>query len=61
MPGVVLLVAAIVVNYSQHRRRRPTICATTRRFLPRPVSAAALTGGWLYLAVHIWRGYSKES
>lgn len=57
MPGVLLLAAAVAVNYRRHRAGRSTICATARRALPRPVSAAALAGGWLYLTVHIWRGY----
>ena len=63
MPGVLLLVAAVAVNYRRHLTGRSTICATTRRALPRPVSAGLLAGGWLYLAVHIWRGYptTKES
>lgn len=61
MPGVVLLVAAVIVNYARHRRGLSTICATARRVLPRPVSAGLLAGGWLYLAVHIWRGYPPRT
>ncbi len=60
MPGVVLLVAAIVVNYGQHRRHRATICALTRRHLPPRVFAAAFTAGFAYLLTHVLRGYPKE-
>ena len=61
MPGVVLLAAAIGVNYAQHRRHRATICALTRRTLPPAVFAAVFTSGFLYLLAHVLRGYPKES
>jgi hypothetical protein len=61
MPGVVGLLGVIALNYARHRRGLPTICSTTRRVLPRHISAAALGIGWLYLAVHVWRGYPKET
>lgn len=60
MPGWALLLGTLVYNYSRHRRGLPTICATTRRALPRPVSATALAGGYLYLAIHVWRGYPHD-
>lgn len=60
MPGVVLLVAAIVVNYRQHRHHRPTICSTTRRLLPRPAAAVGLCVGFAYLLGHVLNGYPKE-
>lgn len=61
MPGWALLLGTLAYNYNRHRRGLPTICATTRRLLPRHVSATGLAVGWLYLAVHVWRGYPKES
>ena len=54
------LVAALVHNYVQHRRGRPTICSVTRRVLPRPVSAAGLGIGFVVLVVHVWRGYAPR-
>ena len=59
MPAWCGLLGVLLYNYTRHRRGLPTICATTRRLLPRPVSAAALAGGYLYLAVHVWRGYPR--
>lgn len=59
MPGWALLLGTVAYNYSRHRRGLPTICATTRRLLPRHVSAVGLAVGWLYLAVHVWRGYPR--
>lgn len=60
MPGVVLLAAAVVVNYRQHRRGRPTICSTTRAHVPAPLVAAGLSAGYAYLLGHLLRGYSKR-
>lgn len=53
------LLATIAWNYANYRRGRVTICALTRRTLPRPVSAVALALGYLYLAGHVWRGYPR--
>lgn len=61
MPGVVLLVSAVVTNYAQHRRHRPTICSTTRRYLPAPIAGALLCAGFGWLLPHVLRGYSKET
>lgn len=49
--------AALAWNYLEHKRHRATICSTTRRYLPRPVSTAFLCAGSAALAVHVWRGY----
>lgn len=56
MGGWSLIVAAVAVNYVQHRHGRPTICSTSRR-LPRPVLLAAYTAGAISLGVHVARGY----
>lgn len=34
MPGLVLLIAAMVVNYRRHRQHRSTICSTCRKVIP---------------------------
>lgn len=54
------LLATVGWNYVNYRRGRLTICATTRRALPRPVSALALALGYAYLAAHVWRGYQPK-
>lgn len=61
MPGWVCLLGTLAYNYARYRRGKPTICAVTRRALPRPVSTAALTVGFAYLLGHVWRGYPKET
>jgi hypothetical protein len=61
MPGVALLVAAVVTNYAQHRRRRPTICSTTRRYVPKVLAGALLSAGFSWLLPHVLNGYPKES
>lgn len=61
MPGVLLLAAAVVVNYTQHRRHRATVCQLTRRTLPPRVFAAAFTAGFAYLLTHVLRGYQPRA
>jgi len=61
MPGWACLLGTLAYNYNRYRRGKPTICAVTRRTLPRPVSAAVLAAGYGYLAAHVWRGYPKET
>lgn len=68
MPWLGLL-GVIGWNYSVHRRRlracptgcdhwpHRTICATTRRLLPREIATAGLSAGFAYLLAHVWRGY----
>lgn len=60
MPGVVLLVAAVVVNYARHCRGHRTICQVTRAHIPAPVFSALFAGGFIYLLTHVLRGYPKE-
>lgn len=57
MDGWALIVAAVAVNYANHKRGRPTICAVSRRHLPRPVLLALYTAGAVGLGVHVARGY----
>lgn len=61
MPAVLLLASAVVMNYWQFKRRRPTICQTFRRAVPRPVGAAFLVAlfGWLF--PHVLLGYPKRA
>lgn len=54
------LLGVLAYNYRCHRRGRPTICATTRRYLPRwafLTGWAALTG---YMVPHVLRGYVRD-
>lgn len=57
MTGWALLVAAVAVNYSEHRQGRSTICSTSRRRLPRPVLLGLYGAGAVSLGVHLARGY----
>lgn len=51
-------IAAVVGwNYHEYRHGRATICAVTRRTIPRPVFAIAFPTAAAGLAVHVWRGY----
>lgn len=61
MPGLVLLVAAVVVNYTQHRRHRPTICQVVRRTLPARIAGGLLLAGFSWLLPHVLRGYPRPS
>lgn len=56
MDGWALIVAAVAVNYANHRRGRPTICAVSRK-LPRPVLIPLYVAGAVSLGVHVARGY----
>lgn len=60
MPGVVALLGVLAYNYSRFKRGRPTICATVRRVLPRPVMVVALGGVFCTLLVHLWNGYAAR-
>lgn len=57
MPGWAALLGVFGYNYSRYRRGLPTICATTRRLLPRSVAAVALCVGFAYLLGHVLNGY----
>lgn len=59
MPAWACLLGTLGYNYHRHRRGLPTICATTRRLIPRTVSAALLSAGFAYLITHVWRGYAS--
>jgi len=60
MPGLVGLLGVLLYNYARHRRHLPTICSTTRRYLPPwavVVGWSALTG---YMLPHLLRGYVRD-
>jgi hypothetical protein len=48
MPALILLLAAPVLNYVQHKLGRPTICSTCRRFIGPHLMTALVLGivGW---------------
>lgn len=52
------MAGTLTLNYWQHRRNRPTICSTTRRFVPKPVVVVALCVGFAGLVAHVIDGYS---
>lgn len=57
MLGWVALLGTLAYNYRRHRRGKPTICATFRRYVPRWAVIpfwSAVTG---YMIPHLWRGY----
>ena len=57
MPGVVLLIVALVVNYVRHKAGHRTICQCIRRTLPRPLAALGLAGFFLRgSSLTSWRG-----
>ena len=58
MRGWLLLTAAVLVNYLEHRRRRSTICAVTRRVFHThtPAGRFALRAAWV-----IFSGWLIES
>jgi hypothetical protein len=56
MDGWALIAAAVALNYSNHRRGRPTICSVGRT-LPRPVLLPVYAAGAIVLGVHVARGY----
>lgn len=51
------MAATIGFNYACHRLGLPTLCSTTRRYLPREVAMTLLAIGVTTLGVHIYRGY----
>lgn len=58
MAPICCLVGTIVFNYLRHRNGwGPTICATTRRLLPKPVATALVVGIFAWLLPHVRRGY----
>ena len=57
MPGAILLVSALIVNYARHRRNESTICMTFRRTVPRPIGAVFLTLVFSWLFPHVLLGY----
>jgi hypothetical protein len=56
MEGWALIVAAVAINYGNHKRGRATICSVSRT-LPRPILLTAYTAGAVSLGVHVARGY----
>lgn len=59
MPGVVLLVAAVVVNFIRHKMGLTTICQTYREHVPRPLGVVILLSIFGWLLPHVFRGYDK--
>lgn len=55
-----LLAGLLAYNYRRHLHGRPTICSTTRRYVPAPVAGALLCAGFGWLLPHVIRGYPKE-
>ena len=51
------LAATIAWNYHEYRHGRPTICAITRRTLPRPVFLAVGLAAAGALGIHVCKGY----
>ena len=47
----------IAWNWHEYRHGRPTICAVTRRALPRPAFLALGAAGAAALGIHVWNGY----
>lgn len=60
MPGVVGLLGVIALNYRRHKRGKPTICATFRRYVPRWAVAPFWAGLSAYMIPHLWRGYPRR-
>lgn len=52
--------AALGWNYIRHRRRKPTICSTTRRIVPKPLAGLLLFVGFVALAAHVLDGYTVD-
>lgn len=55
-----LLGGLLAYNYRRHLNGRHTLCSTARRYAPRHLLISALTGGFVVLVVHIWRGYNNH-
>lgn len=49
--------ATLAFNVGCHVVGLPTLCSTTRKYVPREVAMPLLAGGAVVLAVHVWRGY----
>ena len=54
------LAGTLAYNYARHKVGLPTLCSTTRKYVPREVVAAGLSTGFVALLAHVWRGYPKE-
>ncbi|WP_182377910.1 hypothetical protein [Nocardioides sp. WS12] len=51
------LAGTLGFNVACHLVGLPTICSTTRKYVPRKVAMPLLAGGAVGLLVHVWRGY----
>lgn len=60
MPAWCGLLGVLVYNYSRHRRGRPTICAVTRRTLPRCIFMSAWAAFNAWFIPHVLRGYPRR-
>ena len=54
------LLGTLGLNFWQHKHGRPTICATTRRFLPKPIACVLLFVGFVALVAHVLDGYDVK-
>jgi hypothetical protein len=57
MPGVVLLVAAVVTNVFRWKRGKTTICQFVREHVPMPVAATGLVWFFAWFPRHLLGGY----
>ena len=53
------LLGTLGLNYSQHKRGRPTLCSTARRFIPGWLMTLLLCAGMGWLVPHYWLGFLK--
>lgn len=60
MPAWCGLLGVLAYNYTRHRRGLPTICATTRRLLPRSLADALVVAVFAWLLGHIHNGYPRR-
>ncbi len=54
------LAAALGWNYIRHRHKKPTICSTTRRLIPKRVACVLLFCGFVTLVAHVLDGYDTN-
>lgn len=60
MVAYLLLTAALVRNYIQHRRHRPTMCSLLRHIAPWPVALCLWLALTSWILPHLRNGYPKE-
>lgn len=60
MPGVVGLIGVLWLNWRRHRRGKPTICATFRRYVPRWAVIPFWSAVTAFMVPHLRNGYLKR-